>query len=90
MKKLSRGCGLILILCGIVLYLIAGVAQEETKPQQVTFGVMYGDTFSQTGQGTLGGNAEGYQTMGSLKTLGIVTGIGGLALLVISFATKGE
>ncbi len=90
MKKLFQICGIILILCGISMYCIADVVQEETKPQQVTFGIVQGDTFTQTSQGLIGGNSEGYKTMDSLKELAIVIGVGGLALLVISFTTKGE
>lgn len=90
MKGILKGAGILLIMCGVVLYLLAGAVQDRTKPQKVEFGYTTNGTYVQTGSGYLGGNAEGSKTMDSFKTMGVAAGIGGVVALIVSGTLRDE
>ena len=90
MKKALRVLGVILLVCGIGLYLIGGAGQKSTAPSKVQLGYISDGKMVVTDSGYLGGNKEGQKTMDSLKTAGVATMVGGAAALVISFVIKDD
>lgn len=90
MKKICCVAGIILILCGVVLYLIAGAAQEEMEPREVKTGYSYNGEYVWTGKGYIGGNTEGQKDMGFLKGIGIAIGICGATALGVSFVFRDD
>lgn len=91
MKKLMSIIGIILLVCGIMLYLIAGQMQEAVKPASVSFGyVSNGEYVVTSSGGTIGGNAEGYEQLESLKNVGILVGVAGAGLFMCSLFMKKE
>lgn len=86
MKKFLKYLGIVLLICGLGMYFIAGKAQEETKPNQVTFGYTTSSgQFVKTDSGYIGGNKEGYNTMGKLKGMGVISAVAGGVLLIGSY-----
>lgn len=89
MKHLCRGFGIVLLICGVLIYIIAGAGQEATEPNHVSVGYIADDGyFVETNSGYMGGNQEGHEEMGYLKGIGIIAGIAGGILLFASFKIK--
>ena len=88
MKTLLRGAGILLIICAIVLYSIAGYVQEEAKPRSITFGAVTNGVYTQTGSGKIGGNAKAAEEMQWLKGVAIMSGIVGAGMMVGSMVIK--
>lgn len=88
MKKLFCVLGIILILCGMGINLIAGAAQKDIEPNEVKVGYMSDGKFVETDSGYMGGNREGQESMESLKGFGTLAIIGGAAALIASFVMR--
>ena len=74
MKALLRALGAILAICGLVIYFIAGSAQEEMEPNEVKVGYVSNGNFVETDSGQIGGNEEGQKSMESVKAFGTFAG----------------
>lgn len=91
MKTIFKFLGVLLIVSGLVMVFVTSKGQENVKPNKMSVGVISGDgTFHQTDSGYIGGNREGYQTLGNLKNAGIMSCVAGGGLLLISFCYKRE
>ena len=90
MKGVLKGVGILMVICAVILYVIAGYVQEQAKPRTVTFGVVSNGTFSETGSGKIGGNSEAVEEMGWLKVIAVMSGIGGVGALIGSVVVKDE
>ncbi len=90
MKRLIRGTGIVLIICAVLLFMIAGMVQEEAKPNRVRFGIMTNGSFKETDSGYIGGNAEAAEDMEWLKGVAILSGIAGTGAIIGSFVMKDE
>lgn len=90
MKRLLKGLGILLIVCAVIMYAIAGYVQEEAKPRAVTFGAVTNGVYTQTGSGTIGGSNETVEEMGWLKAISVMSGIIGAGAVIGSFAVKEE
>lgn len=88
MKKILRGLGIILLVCGIVIYGIAAMAQKQTKGTTVRTGMIVNGQFVETDSGTIGSNPEGEKDMGFLKSIGMMSGVAGAVLTVGSLIVK--
>lgn len=88
MKALLRALGAILAICGLVIYFIAGSAQEEMEPNEVKVGYVSIGNFVETDSGQIGGNEEGQESMESVKAFGTFAIIGGAVLLLASFLIR--
>lgn len=92
MKKLCIVCGIVLIICGLMLYFIAGVQKDNMQPQEIKYGYVQDGKYIQTDSGFIGGNPEGEETMGALQIIGIMAMVGGgiMALASLAFKAQGE
>ncbi len=90
MKKLTLVTGILLLILGILLYIVAGSIQENAKPQQVSYGTVINGQYNETGSGTIGGSSENYKFGSQLKTWGIIAGIAGGILTLCSAAMEGD
>lgn len=88
MKKLLRGCGILLIVCGIGIMAISGKAKEAAKPNEVHMGVIINGQFTETSSGYMGGNQEAEEDMSYLFGIGAIAALGGSAMAIGSFAVK--
>lgn len=90
MKKVLRVLGVILVVCGLGIYLISGSAQKDMAPNEVKVGYMSDGKFVETDSGYMGGNKEGQESMESLKGFGTLAIIGGVAALIASFVIRDD
>ena len=89
MKAIFKFLGILLLGLGFVMVLITSKGQENVKPNKMSIGVISGDgKFYETDSGYVGGNREGYETLGDLKTVGVMGCVAGGGLMVISFVIK--
>ena len=88
MKNLLRATGILLLICALILYAVAGFAQEENRPRTVTFGIMTNGVYTQTDSGLIGGNAKAVEEMNWLKGISVVSGIVGVCLTIRSIVIK--
>lgn len=88
MKTLLKGLGILLVLCAIALYGIAGIVQDEMKPRKVTFGYVTNGEYTQTGAGTIGGSTEAVEEMQWLKGIAVMSGIAGVGMMVGSMTVQ--
>ncbi len=89
MKKTMRTVAVVLIICGIIVCLIAGMGQKATKPTSYSTGYVNSNgQYIETNSGIMGGNSKTHNEMKGFKTLGIVIGIAGVGLFIISFIVK--
>lgn len=84
LKHVVRGLGIFFMVAGILLFVLAGQMQEELRPNRVTYGYVTGGQFTSTGSGYIGGNSEGVETMGTVKTLGGVCAVVGTGMVIAS------
>ncbi len=90
MKKILRGTGITLVICGIVLFFISGYVQKITEPKEVKSGYMSDGKFIQTDSGYIGGNEEGHEGSGQLKTISILLAVVGAVAVIGSCKVKEE
>lgn len=89
MKTILKFLGVLLLMLGLIMVLITSKGQENVKPNKMSIGVISSNgKFYETDSGYIGGNYEGYETLGDFKTLGIMSCVVGGGLMVISFAIK--
>lgn len=87
-KKLLRILGVILFVCGIVIYAIAAMVQKDTRGTEVRVGMMINGHFQETDRGIMGRNPKGEKEMGYLKGIGIMSGLMGGGITLGSFFVK--
>lgn len=90
MKTLLKGLGILLTVCAIGIYLIAGYIQEEARPRSISFGAVTNGVYTQTGSGTIGGSTKAVEEMQWLKGIAIMSGIAGVGMIVGSMTVKKE
>ena len=88
MKRLLKIVGIVLLICAIVLYFVAGHVQEEAKPRTVSFGIVADGGYMQTGSGSIGGNSEAVNEMQWLKVIAVMSGIAGASSIVAATFIK--
>ena len=90
MKKVARYGGIIVIVCALVLYLIAGNGYDNNKSTEVTGGIMVNGQFRPVASGSMGGSSQNRETFSTMQTFSLIfIGLGGFMFLV-SFVLKDE
>lgn len=82
MKHILKRSGIALLICAVLLFAVAAIVQEQTKPMKVTTGVMINGEFKSTNSGYMGGNAKAQENMGWLKGIAVVFGLAGAGISV--------
>lgn len=90
MKQILNRSGIALLICAVLLFGVAAIVQEQTKPIKVTTGVMINGEFKATNSGYMGGNAKAQEDMGWLKGIAVVFGLVGAGMTVGSQFVKEE
>ena len=90
MKKILRGCAVVLLACAVVLFAVAGYVKEESKPIQVQTGVIIDGEYRQIGSGSMGGSQAASENADWMKAIAVVVCIAGVGALVESVIVKEE
>lgn len=90
MKKALGIVAVVLIVCGGILYFIAGVVQEQTKPNDISYGAIINGEYSQFGSGQIGGNSQAQEDMETMKTTSVILMVGGVVMAIVALAMPRE
>ena len=88
MKTVYMFCGLVLLVCGILLALLCGSAEESLQPMEIRSGYYIGDEYVFTDTGKIGGNPEAAESADALQSVGTVIAVAGGILFFASLFMK--
>lgn len=90
MKKMLRTMGLVCLICAVLLFAIAGLAEDKAQGSKVSYGVVLNGSFTETGSGYMGRNESAIEDMGWLKGISILTGLLGIGGIIGSAVINEE
>ena len=90
MKKLAKSAGIVLIVCAVLMFILAGIGEDAAQGTQVSTGVIINGEYKEIGSGYMGYNAKAKEVMGWLKGIAIVCGLMGVGSVIASGSMKEE
>lgn len=91
MKTLLRAVAVFFICGGLFFVAMAGMMEENARPNKISTGVMIGGEYIETKSGYIGGNREAEESAGYLNGLGImITGLGAAGMVGSFFIKSSE
>ena len=90
MKKVAKTLGIVLLVCGILLFIIAAIGEDAAQGTKVSTGVMINGEYTEISSGYMGQNAKAKEDMGFLKGIAVVSGLMGVGALIGSGFMKEE
>ena len=90
MKNFLRYGGIVLVICGLILYMVFGVGYDNNAPTQVTSGVVIDGKFKPISSGAMGGNSENQDFFSNMQTVSLVCAAFGGVMFLASFALQRE
>ena len=88
MKSVCMIGGVLLLVCGILLALLCGSAEESLQPMEIRSGYYIGDQYVITDTRKIGGNPEAAESADALQSVGTVIAVAGGILFFASLFMK--